>query len=450
MQTEFPFLTTRRVFTVSELVGTVAELLDAHFGSILLEGEITNLRQPSSGHVYLTLKDAGAQLKGVIFRRQLRLLDFTPEDGMQVLCRGRLAVYEARGDLQVIIDWMEPSGRGAARVALERLKKKLAAEGLFDEARKKPLPALPRVIGVVTSPTGAAIRDILKVIKKKNVKVRILIYPARVQGDLAPEEIAGGIAYFNRHGLADVLIVGRGGGSAEDLDAFNAERVVRAIAASEIPVISAVGHEIDITLSDLAADRRAPTPTAAAEIVILESDQWMKRIAELATRLRNAFRILVHEKRIGLRELESRLTDPRHALALARLKLDDALTRMAASADRAVQTRRFTLSDLEHRLRARHPARSLPPLRTALKASENRLGRAIDEILADQRTRLAACVSLLNSYNPRNVLQRGYSITFRETDGAIVKRAGAVSKGEAVRVLLAEGALGCEVKRHVP
>ncbi len=450
MQTEFPFLTTRRVFTVSELVGTVAELLDAHFGSILLEGEITNLRQPSSGHVYLTLKDAGAQLKGVIFRRQLRLLDFTPEDGMQVLCRGRLAVYEARGDLQVIIDWMEPSGRGAARVALERLKKKLAAEGLFDEARKKPLPALPRVIGVVTSPTGAAIRDILKVIKKKNVKVRILIYPARVQGDLAPEEIAGGIAYFNRHGLADVLIVGRGGGSAEDLDAFNAERVVRAIAASEIPVISAVGHEIDITLSDLAADRRAPTPTAAAEIVILESDQWMKRIAELATRLRNTFRLLVHEKRIGLRELESRLTDPRHALALARLKLDDALTRMAASADRAVQTRRFTLSDLEHRLRARHPARSLPPLRTALKASENRLGRAIDEILADQRTRLAACVSLLNSYNPRNVLQRGYSITFRETDGAIVKRAGAVSKGEAVRVLLAEGALGCEVKRHVP
>ena len=450
MQTEFPFLTTRRVFTVSELVGTVAELLDAHFGSILLEGEITNLRQPSSGHVYLTLKDAGAQLKGVIFRRQLRLLDFTPEDGMQVLCRGRLAVYEARGDLQVIIDWMEPSGRGAARVALERLKKKLAAEGLFDEARKKPLPALPRVIGVVTSPTGAAIRDILKVIKKKNVKVRILIYPALVQGDLAPEEIAGGIAYFNRHGLADVLIVGRGGGSAEDLDAFNAERVVRAIAASEIPVISAVGHEIDITLSDLAADRRAPTPTAAAEIVILESDQWMKRIAELATRLRNAFRLLVHEKRIGLRELESRLTDPRHALALARLKLDDALTRMVASADRAVQTRRFTLSDLEHRLRARHPARSLPPLRTALKASENRLGRAIDEILADQRTRLAACVSLLNSYNPRNVLQRGYSITFRETDGAIVKRAGAVSKGEAVRVLLAEGALGCEVKRHVP
>jgi len=448
MQTEFPFLTTRKIFSVSELVASVSELLDAHFGSIFLEGEITNLRQPSSGHLYLTLKDAGAQIKGVVFRRQLRLFDFTPEDGMQVVCRGRLAIYEARGDLQVIIDWMEPSGRGAYRIALEKLKKRLAAEGLFDESRKKPLPALPRVIGVVTSPTGAAIRDILKVIRKRNERVTDIIYPARVQGDQAPDEIAEGIDYFNRHKLADVLIVGRGGGSAEDLDAFNTEKVVRAIAASEIPVISAVGHEIDITLSDLAADRRAPTPTAAAEIVILESAQWSQRLSELGKRLRNNFQLILQRKRIALQELESRLTDPRHRLSLIRLRLDDASTRLAAMMSQSIQSQRYRLGEINHRLQALNPAKTISLTKTALSVSRDRLNKGIRQILLTQRTALDNYASLLESYNPRQVLQRGYSITLKVPEETVVKNAATVSKGDRLKVLLAKGALACEVKHH--
>ncbi|RTZ89521.1 MAG: exodeoxyribonuclease VII large subunit [Deltaproteobacteria bacterium] len=448
MQPEFPFLTTRKVYSVSELVASVSELLTAHFGAIFLEGEITNLRQPSSGHLYFTLKDTEAQLKGVVFRRQLNLFDFTPEDGMQVLCRGRLAVYEARGDLQVIVDYMEPSGRGAARIALEKLKKKLAAEGLFDEARKKPLPALPRVIGVVTSPTGAAIRDILKVIRKRNRKVTVRIYPARVQGELAADEIAEGIAYFNRHKFADVLIVGRGGGSAEDLDAFNTEKVVRAIAASEIPVISAVGHEIDITLSDLAADRRAPTPTAAAEIVILESEQWFRRIEDDRKRLVNDFRLILQRKRLTLQGLESQLTDPRHRLSLLRFRLDDVATRLSSATSLIVQNRRFALMDYHRRLLPHNPARSVENLKSTLKSHHARLQEKIRRLVDAKRNSLTHAASLLDSYNPRNVLQRGYSITLKERDQIVIKDAEAVPVGETVKVILARGALGCEVKRH--
>jgi exodeoxyribonuclease VII large subunit len=447
MQTEFPF-TTRKVFSVSELVASVSELLTVHFGSIFLEGEITNLRQPSSGHFYFTLKDAGAQLKGVVFRRQLHLFDFTPEDGMQVICRGRLAIYEARGDLQVIIDWMEPSGRGAYRIALEKLKKKLAAEGLFDEGRKKSLPALPKIIGVVTSPTGAAIRDILKVIQRRNEKVTVLIYPARVQGDQAPEEIAEGIAYFNRHALADVLIVGRGGGSTEDLDAFNTEKVVRAIAASEIPVISAVGHEIDITLSDLAADRRAPTPTAAAEIVILESEQWRQRIEELQKRLQNDFRLILQRKRISLQELESGLTDPRHRLSRVRLRLDDAAARLTSVTTQMLQTRRFRLMESNHRLQALSPTRTISEIKFTLNNLRQHLQKSARQVLVSRHTQLANFGSLLDSYNPRKVLQRGYSITMKEPEGTVIKDAAAVSKGDTLKLLLAKGSLGCEVIRH--
>lgn len=448
MNPELPFLTTRKVFSVSELVGSVSELLEAHFGAIFIEGEITNLRQPASGHIYLTLKDSTAQIKGVIFRRQARLFDFMPEDGMTVICRGRLAVYGARGDLQMIIDWMEPSGRGAYRIALEKLKKKLADEGLFDEANKKPLPILPRVIGVVTSPTGAAIRDILKVIRKRNERVTVLLYPARVQGTQAPDEIAEGIAYFNRHNLTDVLIVGRGGGSAEDLDAFNSERVVRAIAASAIPVISAVGHEIDFTLSDLAADYRAPTPTAAAEVVILEKEQWLKRIQEFRQRLTNNFQLVIERRKNVLGQLESQLVDPRHRLSLIRMKLDDYLGRLNTQASQNLQTQRLRLSETQRHLIRLTPPKILSNLRPTLNLQSERLVENVSRIIESRRTTLTGYASLLDSYNPKNVLQRGYSITISESTGAIIKNSKSVSTGEMVKVLLAKGALGCEVKKH--
>jgi len=448
MNPEFPFLTTRKVFSVSELVGSVSELLEAHFGAIFLEGEITNLRQPASGHLYLTLRDDTSQIKGVVFRRQVRLFDFTPEDGTTVICRGRLNVYEARGDLQMIIDWMEPSGRGAYRMALEKLKKKLAAEGLFNEAKKKPLPVLPRVIGVVTSPTGAAIRDILKVIRKRNERVTVLIYPALVQGTQAPDEIAEGIAYFNRHNLTDVLIVGRGGGSAEDLDGFNSEKVVRAIAASDIPVISAVGHEIDITLSDLAADYRAPTPTAAAEAVILEKEQWLERIGDLQKRMANDFQLILQRSRNELQQLESRLVDPRHRLSLIRMKLDDYLTRLSTQLSQNLQTQRLRVAENHRHLMRLTPPKLLSNMRTTLDLQSKHLGEDITHMIQSKRTTLAGYASLLGSYNPKNVLRRGYSITLSEATGAIVKNAKSVTKGEMVKVLLAKGTLGCEVKKH--
>jgi len=448
MNPEFPFLTTRKVFSVSELVGSVSELLEAHFGAIFLEGEITNLRQPASGHLYLTLRDDASQIKGVVFRRQVRLFDFTPEDGTTVICRGRLNVYEARGDLQMIIDWMEPSGRGAYRMALEKLKKKLAAEGLFNEAKKKPLPVLPRVIGVVTSPTGAAIRDILKVIRKRNERVTVLIYPALVQGTQAPDEIAEGIAYFNRHNLADVLIVGRGGGSAEDLNGFNSEKVVRAIAASDIPVISAVGHEIDITLSDLAADYRAPTPTAAAEAVILEKEQWVERFGNLQKRITNNFNLILQRSRNKLQQLESRLVDPRHRLSLIRMKLDDYLTRLSTQLSQNLQTQRLRVAENHRHLMRHTPPNLLSNMRTTLNLQGKRLGEDITRIIQSKRTTLAGYASLLESYNPKNVLRRGYSITLSEATGAIVKNAKSVTKGEMLKVLLAKGTLGCEVKKH--
>ncbi len=450
MEIDLPFLTTRKVFTVSEFVHQVAELLEAHFGTVFIEGEITNLRQPASGHLYLTLKDSQAQIKGIVFRRQARILDFTPEEGMAVTCRGRLNIYEARGDLQVIIDYMEPSGRGADRVALEKLKKKLAAEGLFDESRKKPLPSLPRVIGVITSPTGAAIRDILKVIRRKNEKVTVLIYPVRVQGDLAPREIAEGLAYFNRHRLADVLIVGRGGGSAEDLSAFNHESVVRAVAASEIPVISAVGHEIDITLSDLAADRRAPTPTAAAEAVILERQRWIERIGEQKVRLARDFQLIVERKKSRMRELESRLLDPRHRLSLIRMKLDELYARLSEILSRKLQIRRLMVDDRWHRLERLSPRMLLAEKRRVLTREGERLRKGMAHIFQARREKVATYASLLESFNPRNVLKRGYSLTFREATGTILKDAGEVGRGETVRVVLAKGALGCEVRRKIP
>jgi len=449
MNTEFSFLTTRKIFTVSELANQISGLLEAHFGGIFLEGEITSARRAASGHLYFTLKDDRAMLKAVFFKRQLRLIEFQPENGMTVVCRGRIALYEPRGDLQIIVDWMEPSGRGAQRIALEKLKRQLMTEGLFDPQRKKPLPALPRVIGVVTSPTGAAIRDILKVIRERNGKVRIILYPARVQGAQAPVEIAEGIAFFNRHRLVDVLIVGRGGGSMEDLDAFNTEIVARAVAASEIPVISAVGHEIDTTLSDLAADHRAPTPSAAAEAVILEYARWTETLRSLKKRLATSLQIIEQGGKIRLQRLSARLVDPGHRLDVVRIKLDETLTRLSSSAIQVLKRQRGRLDENGRRLQRLHPRRRLLAAREGLGVLRSRLLEGAQHLTQGRRDSLNGLSALLRSLNPKNVLERGYSIAMKNETGEIIKDAKAVSAGETLRVLLARGRLVCKVKKNV-
>jgi len=300
-----------RVYTVSTLTEEIKGLLETHFEFIWVEGEISNFRMPSSGHFYMVLKDENAQVRAVMFRPQARYLKFTPEDGMMILAQGRIGVYQPRGEYQIILDYLEPLGVGALALAFEQLKKKLAAEGLFDEAVKRPLPFLPQRVAVITSPTGAAIRDFLKVIRRRFANMEIIVVPVKVQGEGATEEMVEALKIVNDALDVDVIVLTRGGGSLEDLWAFNREELAYAIRASHIPVVSAVGHEIDITISDLAADLRAPTPSAAAELLVAEKESLKERLAEHQGRLASAFKqqLAFAQERLGL--LRRHLRDPR-------------------------------------------------------------------------------------------------------------------------------------------
>ena len=293
----------RRIYSVAELSLEIRNLLEKQFPDVWVTGEVSNLRAAGSGHLYFTLKDETAQLRAVCFRNQARYLKFKPQDGLAVIARGRLSVYEARGEYQLYVEFLEPAGLGALQLAFEQLKQKLAAEGLFDPARKKPLPMLPRVIGVVTSPTGAVIRDILRILRRRFRNINVLLYPVKVQGEGAAQEIAQGIEYFNRQAPVDVMIVARGGGSLEDLWAFNEEVVARAIAASKIPVISAVGHETDFTIADFVADLRAPTPSAAAELVVRRKQDLATELHDRARHMAQMIRLKISEARQALTEL---------------------------------------------------------------------------------------------------------------------------------------------------
>ena len=294
---------TKKIFSVSELSQGIKNLLEREYPDVWVTGEVSNFRAAASGHLYFTLKDATAQLRAVCFRNQARYLKFKPQDGISVIARGHLSVYEARGEYQLYVEYLEPAGLGALQLAFEQLKQKLAAEGLFDTARKKPLPLLPRTIGVVTSPTGAVIRDILRILRRRFRNMNVLIYPVKVQGEGAAEEIVEGVKYFNREQNVDVMIVGRGGGSLEDLWAFNEEVVARAIAASGIPVISAVGHETDFTIADFVADLRAPTPSAAAELVVHRKQDFLTELENRARRMTQIVRLQLSEARQRLTEL---------------------------------------------------------------------------------------------------------------------------------------------------
>jgi len=437
----------RKVYTVSELTQEIKSLFEKQFPDVWVTGEVSNFRAASSGNLYFTLKDASAQLRAVCFRNLARYLKFKPQDGISVIARGRLNVYEARGEYQLYVEYLEPAGLGALQLAFEQLKQKLAAEGLFDPARKKPLPMLPRAVGVVTSPTGAVIRDIVRILRRRFPNLSIVLYPVKVQGEGAAEEIAAGIEYFNRHPLADVLIVARGGGSIEDLWAFNEETVARAIAASKLPVISAVGHETDFTIADFVADLRAPTPSAAAELVVRPRQDLE---AELDYRARRMAQIL----RLKLSEARQRLTE---------LRMHRAFQTLAERLrERAQQVDDYVVA-LERALRARlHAARQhwlgasagivrydfrrlLGLKQAALAERERKLETEFRRYLADRRNRWAQLAAVLNERSPLTILNRGYSIT-RDAVGRIVRDAAQVAIGDDVSIRLARGELGATVK----
>jgi exodeoxyribonuclease VII large subunit len=434
-----------RILTVSALNQIIRFRLEEDFPEVWVEGEISNLRIPSSGHSYFTLKDEACQVRAVIFRSTGARLKFTPEDGLHVLCRARLTVYEPRGEYQLLVERMEPRGIGALQLAFEQLKEKLRKEGLFDPARKRPLPSIPKRIGVVTSPTGAAIRDILKVLRGRFADVSVLINPVPVQGEGAAVAIAGAIRELNERGDSDVLIVGRGGGSLEDLWAFNEEVVARAIADSAIPVISAVGHEIDTTISDWVADVRAPTPSAAAEMVIRRKSDLIRQLDTLGDRLASAVRAALNFHRASLRFQTAALKDPRRAIQAYFLRLDELESRIRRGIHLTLRTRRDNHRHLMALLQFQNPADRLERLRVELDHGLVRLRQGLEGMVKNKRASLEAYSGRLNSLSPLAVLERGYSLTYRLPGMQLVKEAREVAAGDRVQVRLRRGTLTCDV-----
>jgi exodeoxyribonuclease VII large subunit len=440
----------QRILTVSEITVLVRDRLEQGFPDVWIEGEVSNLRVPSSGHLYFTLKDQQAQLRAVLFRTSAQRLRFALREGLLVIVRGRLTVYEPRGEYQAVLDYLEPKGAGALQLAFEQLKEKLAREGLFDESRKRPLPFLPRRVGLVTSLSGAAVRDMLVVIGRRFPSLDVVICPVPVQGEGAAQQIAGAIRMLSASGLVDVMIVGRGGGSLEDLWCFNEEIVVRAIAESAVPVVSAVGHEIDYTLADFAADYRAPTPSAAAEAVAPSLDDLLHTLGGLMGRLERAMRV--------------RLTLVRHRqetcgglLSVMRLPIQRHAQRLDDLAGRLGWALRDSLAGFRQRiLAARHDLGMASPLARvggALLLVPQLLKRLEQSLLAGlafRRQGLRSLVLAMDGLSPLAILARGYCIMRTVPEGRVVRRTEDVAVGDQVRARLAEGQLVCAVREVVP
>ena len=438
----------RRIWTVRDLVAAVRTHLEREYSDTWVEGEISNFRAHDSGHLYFTLKDENSQIRIVMFRSQARLLRFRPENGMQVVVRGRVTIYEDRGELQISAEYLEPKGAGALQIAFEQLKAKLEAEGLFDSARKKPIPALPRRIGVVTSPQAAALRDILNILQRRHHSASVLIFPAQVQGEAAPLEVTAGIRYFNQARNVDVIIVARGGGSAEDLAAFNHEGLARAVAASEIPVISAIGHETDFTIVDFVADRRAPTPSAAAEIVILTQEELANQIQGLHDRLQKAVSYRLLMARQGFTELAQhgafgRIMDVIHR---RQQKLDELSNRLAHAQRDIFERSRRRFEALAAAVRHYDARRVLAGIRQQLDSRMNAITAAARTLLLQRRARLDQLSGQIEALSPLAVLDRGYALVF-DSSGRLIKDAKKVKLGQEISARLAQGSLVATVKK---
>ena len=438
----------RRVYSVSELTAGIRALIENKFGEVWLEGEISNCKAWNTGHMYFTLKDGGAQIKAVMFRAAVRYLRFKPEDGLHVVARGRLGVYEPKGEYQIVCEHMEPHGLGALQLAFEQLKKRLQAEGLFDPARKRSLPSLPRRIGIVTSLDGAALRDILKVLRRRAPNASVLIRPARVQGDDAAADVATAIRMLGKVPGVDVIIVGRGGGSIEDLWAFNEERVARAIAACVVPVVSAVGHEVDFTIADFVADLRAPTPSAAAEMVVAATEEFCSRIERLTGRLRAALRAGLQRRRTAVHVLSSRRGLAGFAARVGmRGRHAAELTHHLRSAARGlIAARAREYRGLRQRLEQRDLARRLASIHGRLTAVEGRLSGAAHKTRHRADARFRALAGRLENLSPLAVLGRGYAVCWNADKTAIIRSATSISPGDRVQVTLADGEIGCRVE----
>ena len=436
-----------RIYSVSALTEEIKTLLEDHFDFVWVEGEISNFRIPASGHFYMVLKDEKAQLKSVMFRPQSRYLKFTPEDGMKVIAQGRIGLYPPRGEYQIILDYIEPLGVGALATAFEQLKRKLEAEGVFAKEIKKSLPFLPQKVAVITSPTGAAFRDFLKVLHRRFANIQVVLVPVKVQGEGAAEQLVEALERVNKDMEADVIVLTRGGGSLEDLWAFNNEALAYAIRASLIPVVSAVGHEIDTTISDLAADFRAPTPSAAAELLVAEKEALKARVEDDLLRMGSLFKGQIAALRQRLVFLEKGLHDPRKDLSNQWLHLDDMRSRLS----KALQG---TLKEKRLKVTAEYRALILYSPKAWCLASKHRIAfhrQSLDHLM---NRKLQACRSHLvlledraKDLSPLAILKRGYTITRHLPENRVMTHVRNVSQGDEVKVILAEGEMSCSVDR---
>ncbi|HEV3038885.1 MAG TPA: exodeoxyribonuclease VII large subunit [Candidatus Angelobacter sp.] len=438
----------RRIWRVADLVGAVRTTVERSYTDVWVEGEISNFRSSESGHLYFALKDGDALLRVVMFRMQARLLRFKPDNGMQIIARGRITIYDQRGELQLSAEFLEPLGAGALQLAFEQLKAKLSQEGLFDQTHKKPIPALPRRIGIVTSPRGAALHDMLNVLARRHENVGILIYPAQVQGETASTEVAAGVKYFNRAKNVDVIIVARGGGSIEDLAAFNHEGLARTIAASTLPVISAIGHETDFTITDFVADLRAPTPSAAAELVIESKHQLGEHLSHLRQRLARAARYRLLVAKGQLNDLAQHGVFVRKDFVYRRVQsLDEITYRLASAYQQRFREAHRRLDVASARIRHFDFRRSLAMRRTQLDAGTDAVVRTIRGRIANQYSQVNQLAAKLDALSPVKILERGYALIF-DARGALVKDASQVAVGERISARVAKGTIGAEVKER--
>jgi exodeoxyribonuclease VII large subunit len=436
MEQELP-----HIYTVSGLTREIRDRLETNFSLIWVSGEVSNFRQPLSGHYYFTLKDASAQLRAVFFRSNHQHLRYKPQDGSQILCRGRITVYEPRGEYQLVVDYLEPLGLGALAQAFEALKTRLAAEGLFDAARKKPLPYLPRRLALVTSPTGAVVRDFLRLLRSRYPKVEVLIYPVKVQGPEAAGEIVGALEALSTYPGVEVIVLARGGGSLEDLWPFNEEAVARAIHRCPIPVVSAVGHEVDFTIADFVADVRAPTPSAAVELVVPDKGELSRRLDRLAASLGRVWvrRLGLARQHLGL--MSRRLPDLRRYLINLRLRLDEKSEVLIRRARRVLHDRGQHVRLASSRLFLLSPRRTIVLTRQRLEQSEQMLLHRWQSRQQERRRHLGYCQSHLDQLNPLAILERGYAVAILLPDGAVIREAEKVPLGATVRIRVARGRL---------
>jgi exodeoxyribonuclease VII large subunit len=438
----------RRVWKVRDLVAAVRSHIEREYSDAWVEGEISNFRAPESGHLYFTLKDGNAQIRVVMFRSSARLLRFRPADGLQVVVRGRVTVYEDRGELQISAEYIEPKGAGSLQLAFEQLKSKLEAEGLFAGERKKAIPVLPGRIGIVTSAQAAALRDILNVLERRHHSVNVLIYPAQVQGESASHEVTAGVRYFNQHDNVDVIIVARGGGSVEDLAAFNDEALARMVAASEIPVISAVGHETDFTIVDFVADLRAPTPSAAAELVIRSRQEIEDHAAALHERLARAMRYRLLMGRQALTELAQHGAFGRmmKLIRQSQQKVDDLTHRMELSERNLLERMRRRWEIISAAVRHYDLRLVLSGMRKELESGTAALASIMRNVLLQHRVRSERLQTALGSLSPLAILERGYALVF-DSEGKLLKDVRGVNVGEEISARLAHGQIHAAVTK---